>query len=447
VLEKWKQKHQQLIGFAKQHQHELFGGEDDDDADEDVVPPEMLEQVEKLSRDEFEITDIILESIEDLNQLADFLRELETFKPSQDKKLAALIKLLKSDAVLKKHKVLIFSEFMTTARYLKRQLTEAGFKGVDEIDSAAKTQRGEVIHRFSPYYNGLSSGELETAGLSEIRILIATDVLAEGLNLQDCTRLINYDLHWNPVRLMQRIGRVDRRMNPQIEEKIVADHPDQKPLRGEVAYWNFLPPDELNDLLLLFNKVAKKTLRISKTFGIEGRKLLKPDDDYEDLKDFFEEYEGTVTPVEAMRLELQKILKDNPGLEDRLRGLPKRVFSGKAHPSPGAHGVFLCYARPAKDEEASKESGTEVWNTSAGDVAWYLYNLAKDNSQAPLEDATEIVNFIRCTPDAPRQCKMEQKTLTDIRAAVEKHVKNTYLKKVQAPIGVKPELVCWMELN
>jgi hypothetical protein len=447
VLEKWKQKHQQLIGFAKQHQHELFGGEDDDDADEDVVPPEMLEQVEKLSRDDFEITDIILESIEDLNQLADFLRELETFKPSQDKKLAALIKLLKSDAVLKKHKVLIFSEFMTTARYLKRQLIEAGFKGVDEIDSAAKTQRGEVIRRFSPYYNGLSSGELEAAGLSEIRILIATDVLAEGLNLQDCTRLINYDLHWNPVRLMQRIGRVDRRMNPQIEEKIVADHPDQKALRGEVAYWNFLPPDELNDLLLLFNKVAKKTLRISKTFGIEGRKLLKPDDDYEDLKDFFEEYEGTVTPVEAMRLELQKILKDNPSLEDRLRGLPKRVFSGKAHPSPGARAVFLCYARPAKDEEASKESGTEVWNTSAGDVAWYLYDLAKDSSQAPLEDATEIVNFIRCTPDEPRLCKMEQKTLTDIRTAVEKYLKNSYLKKVQAPIGVKPELVCWMEMN
>ena len=93
------------------------------------------------------------------------------------------------------------------------------------------------------------------------------------------TRLINYDLHWNPVRLMQRIGRVDRRMNPRVEEQLVADHPDQRPLRGEIAFWNFLPPDELNELLLLYNKVAHKTLKISKTLGIEGRKLLKPDDD------------------------------------------------------------------------------------------------------------------------------------------------------------------------
>ena len=47
--------------------------------------------------------------------------------------------------------------------------------------------------------------------------------------------MINYDLHWNPVRLMQRIGRVDRRMNPQVEEQMLADHPDERPLRGKVS--------------------------------------------------------------------------------------------------------------------------------------------------------------------------------------------------------------------
>ncbi len=77
-------------------------------------------------------------------------------------------------------------------------------------------------------------------------MLISTDVLSEGLNLQDATRLINYDLHWNPVRLMQRIGRVDRRLNPEIEERLVADHPDQADVRRKVAFWNFLPPAELN---------------------------------------------------------------------------------------------------------------------------------------------------------------------------------------------------------
>jgi hypothetical protein len=96
---------------------------------------------------------------------------------------------------------------------------------------------------------------------------------------------------------MQRIGRIDRRLDPKIEARIVADHPDQAALRREVAYWNFLPPEELDTLLKLYGKVSKKTLRISKTFGIEGRKLLKPDDDYDDLKDFNEEYEGTLSPV------------------------------------------------------------------------------------------------------------------------------------------------------
>ncbi|MFO7907429.1 MAG: hypothetical protein ACQESR_22565 [Planctomycetota bacterium] len=92
-------------------------------------------------------------------------------------------------------------------------------------------------------------------------------------------------------------------MNPDIEAQIIADHPDQKKLRGEVAYWNFLPPDELNDLLSLYRTVTHKTLRISKTFGIEGKKLLTPEDDYEDLKNFNDRYYGTKTPEEEMHLE------------------------------------------------------------------------------------------------------------------------------------------------
>jgi hypothetical protein len=106
---------------------------------------------------------------------------------------------------------------------------------------------------------------------------------------------------------MQRIGRVDRRMTPDIEGKLLADHPDQKDLRGNVAYWNFLPPDELNRLLTLYSRVTHKTLRISKTFGIEGKKLLTADDDYQALKDFTEAYEGRETPIERMHLEYQAL--------------------------------------------------------------------------------------------------------------------------------------------
>jgi superfamily II DNA/RNA helicase len=291
--------------------------------------------VPDLSREDYDVPKVLRETIDDLDQVAAFLDELRRFEPRHDDKLKALVRLLKTDPVLKAHKVLIFTEFAETARYLRQQLEAAGIAGVAQIDSATKADRGEMISRFAPYYNGSSSAELAGEGLSEIRVLVSTDVLSEGLNLQDATRLINYDLHWNPVRLMQRIGRVDRRLNPDVEKRLVADHPEEAALRGKVTYWNFLPPDELNALLTLYARVTHKTLRISKTFGIEGKKLLRPEDDFEALKNFNHLYEGTPTPAEQLQLEYEKLLADDPGLEDRLHNLPGRVFSGKRHPREG----------------------------------------------------------------------------------------------------------------
>jgi superfamily II DNA/RNA helicase len=444
LLERWKNQNATLIDYAQTHQLELFGEEDDREADEDVIPEELLEAVEKLPRDKFKVDEIIGETLLDLDQIAAFLKELDKFKPSQDKKLQALLTLLKKDPVLSKHKVLIFSEFMTTARYLKQQLIEADIDGVDEIDSATKADRGEVITRFSPYYNGSSSAELAVAGKAEIRVLVATDVLSEGLNLQDATRIINYDLHWNPVRLMQRIGRVDRRMDPVIEAQIVADHPDQKKLRGETAYWNFLPPEELDELLRLFRTVSKKTLRISKTFGIEGRKLLTPDDDYQALKEFTDAYEGTLSPIEAMHLELQALLRDHPDLEARLKALPGKVFSGKQHPQRGPRAVFFCYALPARPASETSPEDQTAWTLEAGYVQWYLMDLEKGSIA---EEAPPIADVIRSVPDTPRQCAVAPTELKQAREKMEKHIKNTYLKKVQAPLGVEPVLRAWMEVN
>ncbi|MEI8152105.1 MAG: molybdopterin cofactor-binding domain-containing protein [Hyphomicrobiales bacterium] len=142
------------------------------------------------------------------------------------------------------------------------------------------------------------------AGKEEIRILVATDVLSEGLNLQDATRLFNYDIHWNSVRLMQRIVRVDRRLNPEVVEQIKNDHPTLAKDRGQVSFWNFLPPDELDDLLRLYGKVSHKTLIISKTLGIEGRKLLTPADEFEALKEFNADYEGEATLAEELHLDV-----------------------------------------------------------------------------------------------------------------------------------------------
>jgi hypothetical protein len=347
--------------------------------------------------------------------------------------------------VLKRHKVLIFTEFAETARYLKRELEAEGIEGVDQVDSGTKTDRGTVIRRFAPYYNDSSSSDLKDAGQVETRVLISTDVLSEGLNLQDATRLINYDLHWNPVRLMQRIGRVDRRLNPDVEQRLIADHPDTKAIRGTVIYWNFLPPDELNALLTLYAKVTHKTLRISKTFGIEGKKLLRPEDDYEALRDFNHQYEGTPSPAEQLQLEYDRLVAADPGLEERLAGLPLKVFSGKRHPAAGTRAVFFCFALPAADHGAPPaENGELPWTEEAGRVGWYLYDLATENV---IDDPARIIDVIRCEPATPRHCEISKETLSEIRAELERHVRSTYLKSVQAPVGVKPTLKCWMELN
>jgi hypothetical protein len=410
-----------------------------------VIPEEMLEAAAVLDRELFDVPQILSESLQDLNQLAEFLNELRQFKPSQDDKLRALIKLLKTDPVLKKHKVMIFSEFMATARYLAVELEKAGIKGIDQIDSATKRSRSDVIRQFAPYYNGMTSKALADKDQPETRVLIATDVLSEGLNLQDATRLINYDLHWNPVRLMQRIGRVDRRMNPETEKKLIKDHPDVKAIRGTVEYWNFLPPGELDELLNLYKRVSNKTLLISRTLGIEGKKLLRPEDDFAALKDFDHQYEGEPTVLETMHLEYQRLLAAHPDLGARLEALPGRVFSGKAHVQPGTHAVFFCFGLPGKDatvKDAVIEA--DAWTLPAGRTEWLLLDL---QTGKVLEDAAAIDAFIHCEPETPRQCQIAQPTLAEARAKAEKHLKNGYLRQVQAPVGVGPTLIAWMELN
>src|SRR3989338_8416510 len=77
---------------------------------------------------------------------------------------------------------------------------------------------------------------LKAKDLAGQKVLIFTDGPTEGLHLQDASRMINYDIHWNPVRLMQRIGRVDRRMSPEVEKRLVADHPDVGSSRGKVSF-------------------------------------------------------------------------------------------------------------------------------------------------------------------------------------------------------------------
>jgi superfamily II DNA or RNA helicase len=451
-LDQWKGRHAEMIGYVANHQQELFGEPENEEAEDDLVPEEMKQDVEQLDRNEYDIPAMLGETMQDLEQLATFIDQLRKFKLANDDKLKSLVKLLKSDEVLSSQKVMIFTEFADTARYLEEHLKAAKIEGVERIDSATQGKnRIDVIQRFAPYYNGLSSPELVKKDKQEIRVLISTDVLSEGLNLQDATRLINYDIHWNPVRLMQRIGRVDRRLNPDTETHLVTDHPDCKDIRGKIVYWNFLPPEELNELLTLYSRVTHKALRISRTLGIEGGKLIRHDDDYEDLKHFNETYEGAASQEERMRLELDQLLAADPHLEEHLRGLPGRIFSGRHHPTPDARGVFFCYRLPERTTmpaEAGGERGAEEWSTERGPCRWFLYDLTQSDDSVIVESPVDIVKHIRCAPPEPRHCTMPTPTLSEIRKKIETHIKNTYLKQIQAPVDApKPVLKCWMELT
>lgn len=436
-LEHWKTENAETLGYARQRELELWGDDGEESEDDDIVPQEMLDAVEHLDREEYDVSAMMAETYRDLDQVMHFIAEARKFEARHDDKLQKLIRLLKSKE-LAGQKVLIFTEFADTARYLKHELDHAGIDGAAEVDSATKANRADIIQRFAPYYNGTSSPALAEKGRAEIRVLISTDVLSEGLNLQDASRMINYDIHWNPVRLMQRIGRVDRRMNPEVENRLVTDHPGAASSRGKVSFWNFLPPDELNALLTLYSKVTQKTLLISRTLGIEGKQLLTPEDDYEAFKEFNIAYEGARSAVEDMHLEYQALLKADPALELHLAGLPGAIFSGRKRPAKGARGVFFCYALPALDKEVGE------FTEEAGTTRWYLFDFERD---AILEEPGEIITTIRAEPDTPRTCRTEEKTLVELRAKIEKHIKNTYLKRVDAPVGVKPALRCWMELN
>ena len=440
--DRWKRQHASVIGYHPEKQLGLPLDDEDDeaDADEDVVPQELLDAAadSRLSRDEYDVTEILIEVFLDLDQISKFLELTSRFTPAQDDKLKKLTRLLRSKD-LADRKVLVFTEFADTARYVSLHLKDAGIDGVEQIDGGSTVNRADIIRRFAPYYNASSSTELASGGDMEIRVLVSTDVLSEGLNLQDASRLVNYDIHWNPVRLMQRIGRVDRRMNPEVESRMVSDHPELAGEREQVMFWNFLPPDDLKKMLTLYERVTHKTLLISKTLGIEGRKLLTPEDDYEALREFNASYEGSRTAIEDMHLEYQTLMKEHPELGERLDGFPGSVFSGRKKLSKGARGVFFCYGLPALDTEQ------QVFTLEAGPTRWYLWDL---DQEAVLESPAEIIESVRSKPNTPRRCTTEKPTLSQSRKQVLGHVRDTYLKQVNVPLDApKPKLMCWMELN
>ena len=168
---------------------------------------------------------------EDRDRLAGLLAQAKKVIPDRDAKLAALRSFIaeKLSAPYNpgNRKVLVFTAFADTAAYLYRELAgtlglEAALvtgAGANKTTLAGlRTDLASILTAFSPRSKGRPD---DMAGEGEIDLLIATDVISEGQNLQDCDCLVNYDIHWNPVRIVQRFGRIDRIGSPNRQIQLV----------------------------------------------------------------------------------------------------------------------------------------------------------------------------------------------------------------------------------
>jgi superfamily II DNA or RNA helicase len=433
--------------------HDLFRPDADfsDIEFEDDVDPFEIDSDEVISDADYKLEEMLDAAFDDLEQLTKFLRYSLMVGHDNDDKLVQLISLLTGKGVKDRdpvvfdkefanQKVLVFTEFADTARYIHSRLQAAGVSNLDRLDGSRKTDRGKMIKRFAPYYNKVS--DVDRAALSPLRVLVSTDVLSEGVNLQDATMVVNYDIHWNPVRLMQRIGRVDRRLNPEIESLIIAEHPNVSKTRGIIFIRNFLPPEALNDLLSLYSRVQGRAVLISKTLGIPGGRLLNAEDLLDDVKvfkAFQDEYQGQISVDEQLRLDYLQLLKAHPELAEVIETLPNGAHTSKAGEPLG---IFECSIEPIKT--AATDDSESVWTTDEGRVRWSF--VGKDGTKS--HDFGEISQYIKSTISTERLPVSDRivvaKSIKDLRTKQIEQLQKDSGLPMDAP---RPIPICWMEIQ
>jgi superfamily II DNA or RNA helicase len=138
--ERWEGQHSELLERVREHIQQRTlkpnNPESEEEADEDIIPEAYKLKIEKLDEKIYDVTSMVLDTVMDMEQLAEFLDELKEFDPETDDKLQALIKLLQEEDVLKHNKVLIFTEYQSTARYLSQQLKDSEIGPLIQVDSA-----------------------------------------------------------------------------------------------------------------------------------------------------------------------------------------------------------------------------------------------------------------------------------------------------------------------
>jgi superfamily II DNA or RNA helicase len=285
------------------------------DVADDTALFDALERAADIGRykvEDFDVERLRADIEHDIRLFEQILSLVEPITPAQDAKLCTLKQRL-SQAPLNTGKVLIFTQYADTATYLYENLNPGGKHDDIEVIFSGDKSKAHVVGRFAPRSNPEYQFQAKE---TELNTLIATDVLAEGLNLQDCDKIINYDLHWNPVRLIQRFGRIDR---------IGSAH--------SVVYgFNFLPETGVEKQLGLRQKLHNRIQEIHDTIGEDSAILDRTENLNEEamyaiyeqkgnqLSLFEEDDESFVDINEAEEL-MRQLRKENPGEYERIAGL------------------------------------------------------------------------------------------------------------------------------
>lgn len=321
----------------------------------------------------FDVTRLREHLRHDIACYREILTLVEPITPDRDAKLQTLIARFGQKG-WGDRKRLIFTQYADTARYLYENLNPGGTRTDIEVLYSSDKSKARAVGRFSPKSNPeyrLAPSE------GEISLLIATDVLSEGLNLQDGDTIINYDLHWNPVRLIQRFGRIDR----------IGSTNDS------VWGYNFLPEAGIERQLGLRQRLHHRIQEIHDTIGEDAVILDKSeqlneeamyaiyagsdggggaqldmwnDDDADDLLDL-NEAEGILRQMQA----------DDPAEYDRIANLRDGIRAAKQ--VSGDAGTFvLCQAGRYQQLFLVDEAGEVV-----------------------SRDVPRVLGAIRCEPDTP----------------------------------------------
>ncbi|HUS58166.1 MAG TPA: helicase-related protein, partial [Planctomycetota bacterium] len=304
--------------------------------------------------------------LEDAHALMSILNERGGWDTQHDTKLDAL-----EELVSEKHeneKVLIFTQFADTVRYLTTQLKARGVAKIEGVTGDAENPTA-LAWRFSPESNERRN---KVSPERELRTLIATDVLSEGQNLQDCSTVVCYDLPWAIIRLIQRVGRVDR-IGQQAEI---------------ITCYSFLPAKGVEKVINLRGRLSQRLQENGEVVGSD--EAFFEDQDRQAVVDLYNEKSGILDGDDDSEIDLasralqvwKNAIENDPELEKIIQEMPDVVYSVRQHsPTEEAPEGALLYTRTAQGNDA---------------LAWI-----DKNGNSVTESQYKILKAAECEPDTP----------------------------------------------